>query len=417
MSRWSRVLELNGTAREIGSDRSLSLPDQLEGRTLLITDFQDSPLGVESLESGTRQIAPVVEKRLRERGEIDEVARLLIHDSERQGNTVRVFYTAVGVSRYLGYRNWSDRHPQHLLLFPLGAALLAVARAQGLENGALVFRHGECVDLLLRLGGRVVHASRLQLFDDSRSEQARIAEAITSLWRQHSSQEEPAVCLVIEERAGAAAGLAEELATRGRLISSEPPLGVASLFSSLSPALADSSPRARALLLGSRIMPWASAAMLALCVLTAVLAWVWRADAQQLEQELAQRGAAAAAPLDQRLESALQEAAALSAQQQELAAFAALVERAERTPNPALLVEQLRKVVPEGMVLTELGVLSEEDGVLVVVAGRSTSAAAPLAAEKRLVSGLESLGYRVVKREIEGDKASLFRLALTWSGR
>lgn len=330
---------------------------------------------------------------------------------------MRVFYTAVGVSRYLDYRNWSDRHPQHLLLFPLGAALLAVARAQGLENGALVFRHGESVDLLLRLGGRVVQASRLQLFDDSHSEQARIAETITTLWRQHSSQEEPAVCLLIEERAGAAAGLAEELAARGRLISSEPPLGVASLFSSLSPALADSSPRERALLLGSRIMPWASAVMLALCVLTAALAWVWRADAQQLERQLAQRGATDAASLDQRLESALQEAAALSAEQQKLATFAALAERAERTPNPALLVEQLRQVVPEGMVLTELGVLSEEDGILVVVAGRSTSAAAPLAAEKRLVSGLESLGYRVVKREIEGDKASLFRLALTWSGR
>lgn len=85
MSRWSRVLELNGTAREIGSDRTLNLPDQLEGRTLLITDFQDSPLGVESLESGSRQIAPVVEKRLRERGEIDEVARLLIHDSRAPG--------------------------------------------------------------------------------------------------------------------------------------------------------------------------------------------------------------------------------------------------------------------------------------------------------------------------------------------
>lgn len=164
-------------------------------------------------------------------------------------------------------------------------------------------------------------------------------------------------------------------------------------------------------------MPWASAVMLALCVLTAALAWVWRADAQRLERQLAQRGATDAASLDQRLESALQEAAALSAEQQKLATFAALAERAERTPNPALLVEQLRQVVPEGMVLTELGVLSEEDGILVVVAGRSTSAAAPLAAEKRLVSGLESLGYRVVKREIEGDKASLFRLALTWSGR
>lgn len=419
MSQWSWVLELEGTARVVSGDRSrpLSLPDQLEGRTLLITDFQDAPLGVEALESGSRQMAPVVEKRLRERGEIDEVARLLIHDSERQGDTVRVFYTAVEVSRYLGYRNWSERHPDHLLLFPLGAALLAVARGQELENGVLLFRHGDAVDLLLRVRGRVVDATRLQLFDDSPDEQVRIAEAIADRWRQYAPQEEPGLCVLIEDTPAAAAGLAEALAARGRLICSAPASGPELLFKYLTPALADSSLKERALLLGSRLLPWASGAMLALCVLSALLAWGWRGDAQRLEHTLAQRTPLDSVQLNERLNSALQASVELGTAQQQLTKFAALVARAGRTPNPALLVAHLRQVVPQGIVLTELGVLSEDTGVLVVIAGRSTTAAAPLAAEKRLVSGLESLGYQVVKREIEGDKASRFRLALTWSGQ
>lgn len=418
MSDWQYVLELNGRAERLadGGCEALSLPDELRGRTLLVTDFQGAPFGVEALESGIRQVAPVVEKRLRDSGEIDEIARLLIHDSQRQGDMVQVFYSAIAVTRYLRYRSWCEAHPDHLLLFPLAEALLAVARGQALDDGVLLFRHGDSVDVLICVGGRVVAASRLQRFADSHAEEARIAAAILQLRQHHMPGSGAVSYLLIEARAGAAQTLMAELAASGELDCREPAQGVDLLFRYLTPAQADRSLTERITLLGAQLLPWAGAAMLSLCVLAAGLALVWRHDAQQLEARLTQARQSDLAALHEQLKRAQQASVTLQNSQQQLVDFSRLLARAGQTPNPAMLINHLRQAVPEGIALTEVGILSEDAGVLIVISGRSATAAAPLDAEERLVTALKALGYRVVKREIEGDKGnSLFRLALTWS--
>lgn len=416
MSHWQQLLDLEGQVLSQSSipATQVRLPEDLQGPTLLISDFASAPFGVDTLPAHSKRLAPLVEKHLREQGEIDGLAQVLVHTSEQQGNIARVFYTAVPVAHHLRYQQLAQSHTENLLLFPLADALLALAQQQELHDGLLLFVHGQCVDLLLLRQDQVHAAKRLRRFDDEASEQQRLASAIERIWQDEANTE--ADLVVLEQAPGAADSLNELLVQKGIIKAIPSALTPHHLFAALNLLKADQSPTQRASYLSAVCLPWVAMLMMLLCLLTGALMMHWRLDTSALQASLPSTHTATSPLLRQKITTALHDAEQLSDSQQTLTDFIQLAERARRVPDPASLIQHLRNSTPANITLTEASIVSNPEGGLIIVVGRSQSAAAPLGAENNFVKALEEHGYQVVRREIEGGAgSSLFRLALTWS--
>ncbi len=415
MKRMRRVLDLDGQGWPVpAGEAALRLPDGLAGPTILLTDYRASPFGVADLPAQHADLAPILEKRLRDEGDIDGLARVIIHACERQGDVARVCYTAIPVAEYLQYRQWVNRHDDHLLLFPLLEAMLGVVRRRQWDKGLLLFVHGDSVDVLAVREGQPLHAARQRLFTREAAEYARLAAQLRPLHAVLAEGTPPA-CLLIERTPGECQPLLEALAAQGIAVEAGA-LPADSLFEDLHLSRADMPPLARALYQSRQALPWVAALMFLACLVGGGAGLLWKHQAQSLQATLDASPVQRLAETQTALTEALRDASALEQSQRELTDFVRLADRVRKTPDPATLLRHLRQTVPDGIALVEAGIITDEqDGVLIVVAGRSSSVAAPFAAEEQFVKALHGLGYRVVRREIESDIGnSMFRLALTW---
>lgn len=417
MSHTQCLLDLKGQVWRSNSAAAVDRGrlEMLSGPAVIITDYQAAPFGVEAFPAHHQNLAPLLEKRLRDEGDIDGLARVILHTRERQGDLAQVCYTAIPLAVSLRYRRWVKQQGDHVLLFPLLEALITLARQQGLENGLLAFVHDDSVDVLVLQDGQVMHASRERLYARSADDQARIATYIAAHLDRFVERNQQPECLLVERRAEESQPLTEALRGRG-IPMPAPVLSVATLFEHLSLKRADLDATSRTLYLLRQVLPWAAAAMAVLCLSSVVGALYWKQQADVLQAELNVAKAQGVGSTVTEMSDALLGADELYLSQRERADFVRLAEQVRQTPNPARLLRHLRQSVPADIDLIEAGIISDDEDVLIIVAGRSASVAAPFAAEERFVLALNRLGYEVVRREItSGLGNSLFRLALTWS--
>lgn len=417
MSQPQWFFDLKGKVWQAGSDATgvVQSLDALRGPAVVISDYQGAPFGVESLPAHHNDLAPLLDKRLRDEGDIDGLARVIIHARERQGDLARVCYTAIPLAVSMRYRRWVGQSNEHVLLVPLLEALLILARRQGLDNGVLAFVNDDSVDVLVLQDGLVLHAGRQRLYGGDSRDHARIAAFIAAQQSLFADRERRVELLLLERSAGEGKPLIDALAASvfKNVISV---MSAARLFEHVSIKHSDLDGVSRALYLANRALPWAVAGMLALCLVSLAGALYWKHELGSLQAALRDVNAQGVNQTLEDIGGALRSAEGLASSQRERVDFVHLAERVRTTPDPARLLRHLRQAVPDGIELIEAGIVSDEGGVLVIVAGRSESVAAPFAAEERFVKALNDLGYEVVRREISsGLGNSLFRLALTWS--
>lgn len=417
MTHLQCLLDMSGQVWQTHTDTLLA-PEQfdaLPGPTVVITDYQAAPFGVEALPAHHQNLAPLLEKRLRDAGDIDSLARVIIHARERQRDLAQVCYTAVPVAVAMRYRRWAKQQSDHVLLFPLLEALLTLAQRQGLESGLLAFVHDDSVDVLMLQDGQAMQASRQRLYMRGADDYIRIAAYINSLLDRYADAGRQRGCLLVERRTDESQPLIDALTVRGISVT-EPVLPATQLFEGLRLKRADIDSVSRLHYLFQQMLPWVAVGMVALCLSSALGALYWRHEAGALQAELRQAQSQSVGSTITEMGSALRSADELVLSQRERADFVRLAERVRQTPDPASLMRHLREAVPASIELVEAGIVSDDTGVLIIVAGRSASVAAPFAAEEQFVMALKRLGYEVVRREItSGLGNSLFRLALTWS--
>ena len=417
MSQMQWLLDLKGKVwlanpETTGEVESL---DALRGPAIVISDYHGAPFGVESLPAHHHNLAPLLDKRLRDEGDIDGLARVIIHARERQGDLARVCYTAVPLAVSMRYRRWVGQYDDHLLFVSLLEALLILARRLELDNGVLAFVSDDSVDVLVLQDGLALHASRQRLYGSDSGDQTRIAAFIAAQQSLFADREGKMDCLLLERSAGEGQSLIEALASSG-LDNVRAVVSAARLFEHLRVKHSDLDGTSRTLYLANRALPWVAAGMLALCLSSVVGGLYWKQEAHTLRASLSDVQVQSVHATVAEMEGALRGVESLALPQRERADFVHLAERVRTTPDPANLIRHLRQTIPAGIELTEVGIVSDEAGVLIIVAGRSASVAAPFAAEERFVKALNGLGYEVVRREItSGLGNSLFRLALTWS--
>ncbi|MBF0371000.1 MAG: hypothetical protein HQL52_16245 [Magnetococcales bacterium] len=131
----------------------------------LITDFQGAIPRVMVAQAGRNDAGPVLEKQLREIGELDSPGEILIHAAnERDKHTWECFFTAVNQSTFGDYQFSANEDPDHHLLFSF-PSLLAKAREQikPKRPAAILIHHDRHVELLVADNKRLYESTRVSV--------------------------------------------------------------------------------------------------------------------------------------------------------------------------------------------------------------------------------------------------------------
>ncbi|MBO8084440.1 MAG: hypothetical protein J7D61_00195 [Marichromatium sp.] len=436
---WTKAIDLGGRALRIAGDRAqpLDLDAPPTAPLWLLTDYQGAAFGVMLVNSRVADIAPIIEKRLRDQGEIDAYSRVIVHQRTRLRDAYRVFYTVVPLDVWTRYQKRVKTSDQHQVLIPLGAAMLAWALRRGRASHLLVLLQPDDISFMVVIDKQVMLAERMPVL--AGSDPTLVAER---LYRQLNDQGfgrayplPPHATLIghgeFTEETGTR--LLDALQRRfpgmdwGRLgaactIDHDPDFQSAlpALLETSSEAIADATPAQRAQLLLLSLLPWMGLSFL---VLAAALAWQgtrWSEQARTLEQRLAEQRIAVA-DLDEveaRLQRTHQDSIATAEQAADVLALLELQSLRDRVPPLPRLVRDVQRSLPEGLALQELSVVVEDGVAMVVLTGSSAAFYPTMEKERHLVEALGQRGYRVVDQTIQAGNSgeNTFSLAAIWRG-
>ncbi len=97
---------------------------RVKGITLVVTDFEEAPMGCYRFDGGKGAYAlPMIEKRARAEGVIEGVAHIVAHEVLPAADGFQTFHTAVALEFWQRLQQWATQQRDHCLVMPLGALL------------------------------------------------------------------------------------------------------------------------------------------------------------------------------------------------------------------------------------------------------------------------------------------------------
>lgn len=402
------------------------LADALEARGAsplrIVTDWGGAHVGVASVAAPSVAAAvAVVEKQLRDQGETDDVAHLLVHQATRRGGKVQLAYTAVSLKLWQHYRALAQGHPAELLWFDPVRLMLGWARQQDCRNGAVVLVRSGGLDLMLLAEGVIVALERVRYLRERDMPWREAALRIGVLMRQHGTSDMTPVLLL------AAPGTVAPLADLRDSLAPTPvagawgwpdaqPLDWATHVQRLPVWGALNRPLEKVAALAQRAAPWAGAAALALSLLLAVSAAATHWRVAQLRSTYSERSVAAG-QIWQDLDRTVKQADRQIQDRKQETEWLQQRLQNSRLPDFHSLLAQIRASLPAGMTIDEVGLVVDKGAHLVTVVGQAGGIDGALRGEAELVEQLEAQGYTVVKRDmVVRDGQQKFKLSMTWSG-
>jgi hypothetical protein len=126
----SFVLSVNGVwySCNDGVWRVAAEAPHLNEKSLILSDFNNTPSGVMTVDSQPDFAAAVIEKHLRSEGLIDGEAHVQTHRIISAGGGSRVMYTAVPIALWQSTFTWLNSQSSVGLLYSVDAAMLALAQ-------------------------------------------------------------------------------------------------------------------------------------------------------------------------------------------------------------------------------------------------------------------------------------------------
>jgi hypothetical protein len=434
--KWSRILDLDSQPVFVGDDGIVPLAtlDGFSGPVRLITDFQGSAFGVESV-TATRQTAKaLLEKKLRERGDLDASSVLLVHRIEPAGSQCRVFYTAVAHEVYERYAQLAQARDDHFSVFPWAEAFACWTRAQDIQNGTVVWLAGQHADVVALVGGTVVAAERIRSFGHGEGVWRRIAHRIAAIVSEAGADVQDraagvqrAVWLVESPAADPASkGLVAQGLTGCTVVDWQPAATAhqpgraawhisRSLFDHLRIAQTSNTALQKLALLATRVAPAFGVAAFAASAAMALLAFSYQYQLAGTGATLTEHGNASQA-LAQQLDRAVKDAERMSSAQRPLAAWFDQLSVARNTPELQQLVAKIRAAQPSNATVLEIGMVVEKKQHLITATAVAGSAEAAIEAENRFAENLKAAGFDIVKRDVlTAEGQNRFRLSMQWS--
>lgn len=412
----------------------LDRQETLDRPLWIITDYQDAGFGVMVLSSRISDLAPLIEKRLRDEGHIDTYSRVIIHQRQRVRDAYRVFYTVVALDVWSQWQQWLKDSRHYIVPIPLGAALLGWAQSTQRRNHLILLVQPRDVALLALVEGQVMVAERMPLVVDSTAEllakrvQRQLQES--GFATVHPKPTEgtiishgvlpPDYPQQLSQALGQVlAGILWSVLPAEHRADHDPQFrsAVPALFATAHEAMADVPPELRAQLLLSSVLPWCAAAMLVVALAMGWQGQRWWQQAEQLEQQAtALLQSVPTEDMHQALNQALDDSNALIRVADEVQAFYALNSQRQKLPSLPRLIQDIQASQPQGLDVIELGVVVEGEAALIILTGRSDAFVPTMEREGHLVRELAARGYQVVRQEIFSSPAGIntFELALNW---
>jgi hypothetical protein len=376
-----------------------------------------------------------LERQLRDQGELDEVSRVCVHHHVERGGSTELVYTAVPQSTWHAVHQQVGAGSGVVLLHDWMGALLRWCMSASPSASSLTVLHPGGVDLVLVSGQQVEVVQRLRSLGTDPDEWRRLAHMVANVLQQHQGTlgghrpSEDHVWLLATDPTPIAAFLsagtvgehtrlmclpaAKDVLAQGGGAHPLPELWDLSVLASvcvpqaaLNPALDKAAAWA---------WSWLPGVGLAACVLATafgVAAWQGHQKNQRLLELSAQPSAS-----DRwaRLQQTVNAADAMAREDESLKVWLNKRIGARNTPDFRRLLSDIRTALPAGVLIEEVGLVTDKGQHLITITGRVDEMHESLRLEGRVAEALTEVGYVLVKRELmlrEGKPG--FKLSMTW---
>lgn len=158
------VLSVDGAWYGRHEEKWAVLPEypRLKPQSSILSDFNNAPSGLMTVDSRPGFAAAVVEKHLRQEGLVDGEAHVLAHRIIAAAQASRVLYTAVPVSTWQATFAWLNHQPSLGLLFSIDGAMLALAQ----RHDAVLCRVGRQFRFMVSHAATLIYLSITAFSDD-----------------------------------------------------------------------------------------------------------------------------------------------------------------------------------------------------------------------------------------------------------
>lgn len=154
------ILDLDGQKWLVEGGKAILVESLafINGPKIVLSDFNHALTGIETVHSGKAYASAIIEKQLRDRGDMEGASEVLILDSHKTASALDVFYAAIPIQEYSKYLDIAKAQKDHCLYIPLWNAML---RSADKLISVVVFQHGDVLEVVVADGGVPVHSIRV----------------------------------------------------------------------------------------------------------------------------------------------------------------------------------------------------------------------------------------------------------------
>lgn len=179
------ILQIGGELFRLDGTRITSIESvtEVKGDKWIVTEFDGAVPRLLAVDAAMEHSEFVIEKRLRDIGELEGVGRVLSHHKRKLGpNSSEVFFTAVPADLFNTFVTSEQVDNSHQLVFSFNTLLaLAVDRARPTRPMAALIEHGPNVSLLVADKRVIYGADRITSFETN--DKAALLEGLTNALR------------------------------------------------------------------------------------------------------------------------------------------------------------------------------------------------------------------------------------------
>jgi hypothetical protein len=427
----------------------LPLEDMLAshaGPVHVVTDWDGVSVSGVQLVSGTGASAVAgLEKRLREQGDTDDFAHVLVHESSTRAGSTTLAFTAVPLKTWRHFHQQAHDQPNLVLLHDWVRTLLGWAKERSWTDGPLVVVSPQGIDVLLFRKQRLHAIERFKHHGESgEALWSRLGQRAASFAQAHAPAVSdasaatalPASACLMLICAGAEAQLEPVLtglgavrpvelwAERGSLLSSHilpsgllvQPFDWDDVVALQSLGDVVSGPMDKLSWLAERWIARVGVVAFAVAATLFVAAELTRAHVDTYGTEMSQARERAQRGLS-KLQEAVAQADQLAEEQRTLREWVQKRISSAQIPDMHVVLQRVREALPPGTQIDEVGLVVQDGAHLLTVIGQTDAIEDSLRAESRFAEALRDAGFDIRQRDVLlRNGQPKFKLSLTWSG-
>ena len=441
------LLELYGECRSISGANPVT-----QGLTESLQQCGNSPVGLLtdwgagavfgiSTVIGKANTAPaLLEKQLRDQGVTDDIAHLLVHQTQTRMGSTELVYTAVPIKTWRRYQQLAVNHPQLLLIHDWVSALMHWAKTRSLSSGVLMVLHPQGLDVVVMEASKVRALDRLQVFKGEGNAWGRLDQRVMSMIQDldvidagpNNTRPHSALLIVCRGSESFVPQILQGLSpvtvrevwaeapdlVQPHLLNSSVqvlPMEWDTLTTTLPLRQAVNSPVDKAAAWSDR---WAPAIGTAAFGLSCIMAITSAFMHYQTQVGLASisGNVQKMQTVWQTLNTDVQQAEQLTAQQKDMREWVRQRVGSSKVPDMSLVLLHIKNALPPSMVIDEVGLVIDKDTHLVTVIGHADLIEDSLRSESTFAQALQLDGFTLKKRDLlMQDGQPKFKLSMTWS--